>query len=33
MDLVEMNAILTNSLKTIPIQDLKDKSKWLQGWI
>ncbi|MDZ4726087.1 MAG: TIGR02450 family Trp-rich protein [Leptospira sp.] len=33
LDFVEMEAILTNSLKTIPIQDLKEKSKWLPGWI
>lgn len=32
LKLVEMEAILTNNLKTIPLHDLKDKSKWLPGW-
>lgn len=32
LEYVEMEAILTYSLKTIPVQDLKDKSKWLPGW-
>jgi tryptophan-rich hypothetical protein len=32
LEFVEIEAILTKNLKTIPLQDLKDKSKWLPGW-